>query len=83
MDVLKVTSKGQVTLPASVRKALGINDQTYLIAERIGDYLVLRKLEERLDELTALFEAAARERGITRDELVHALREGRRRAESA
>jgi AbrB family looped-hinge helix DNA binding protein len=80
MDVIKVTSKGQVTLPAAVRRSLGISDQSYLVAERVGDFIVLRKLEERLDELTDLFEREARAEGISRATLLRALRATRRRA---
>jgi AbrB family looped-hinge helix DNA binding protein len=79
VDVVKVTSKGQVTLPAKVRRSLGITDQSYLVAEQVGDFLVLRKLEARLDELTDRFEREARTRGITRAALLRALRATRRR----
>ena len=50
MDVVKVTSKGRATLPAAVRKSLGISDRSYLVAEQAGDFIVLQKLEERLDD---------------------------------
>ena len=80
MEIVKVTTKGQVTLPARVRKALGISDQSYLVADEIGGFVVLRKVEAELDEITARFERAARKKGITREALVRSLRQVRRRA---
>lgn len=38
-----VTSKGQVTLPAKVRKYLGIDAGDTIIFVYVGDYLVIRK----------------------------------------
>lgn len=43
MPVIKVTSKGQVTIPIEARKRLGITDDTYLDATIEGDSLRLRK----------------------------------------
>jgi antitoxin PrlF len=79
MDIVKVTTKGQVTLPARVRKSLGISDQSYLVAEEIGGFLVLRKVEAELDEITGRFQRFARKKGITREGLARSLREARRR----
>jgi len=44
MKVVKVTSKGQVTIPLAARKALGVDDHTYLEVRVEGDELRLRKL---------------------------------------
>ncbi len=40
-EVVKVTTKGQVTLPARIRKSLGIRDDTYLLAEEVGEFVVV------------------------------------------
>lgn len=43
MAVVKVTSKGQVTIPIAARKRLGITDDTYLDVAVEGDSLRFRK----------------------------------------
>ncbi len=80
MEVLKVTTKGQVTLPARVRRSLGISDQSYLVAEEVGGFVLLRKLEAELDEITDRFQRLARRKGVTREALLRGLRAVRRRA---
>jgi AbrB family looped-hinge helix DNA binding protein len=44
MRVVKVTSKGQVTIPAEVRSELGIDEYTHLAVSVDGDAVRLRKL---------------------------------------
>jgi transcriptional pleiotropic regulator of transition state genes len=43
MKVVKVTSKGQVTIPLKIRNELGIDDQSYLEVSTEGDVVCLRK----------------------------------------
>jgi transcriptional pleiotropic regulator of transition state genes len=44
MKVVKVTSKGQVTIPVEVRVALGIDEETHLEVLEDGNEIRLRKL---------------------------------------
>ena len=44
MKAVKVTSKGQVTIPIEIRTALGIDEHTYLEVSEIADEIRLRKL---------------------------------------
>ena len=44
MKVVKVTSKGQVTIPVDVRTALGIDEGTYLEVSEEGNEIRLRKV---------------------------------------
>lgn len=44
MKVVKVTSKGQVTIPIELRSALGIGDDTYLEVIEEGGELRMRKI---------------------------------------
>ena len=44
MKVVKVTSKGQVTIPLDVRTALGIDEGTYLEISEDGHVIRLRKV---------------------------------------
>jgi len=47
MSIVKVTEKGQLTLPIALRRKLGIGKDDYLSVEAEGDVLKLRKVRER------------------------------------
>ena len=78
-EVVKVTTKGQLTLPARIRKDLDISEDTYLLAEEVGDFVVLRRAETRFLEISDRFQKEARRKGITREALLRALKRTRRR----
>jgi transcriptional pleiotropic regulator of transition state genes len=44
MKAVKVTSKGQITIPAEIRLALGIDDRSYLEVSENGEEIRLRKI---------------------------------------
>lgn len=71
---MKVTSKGQITLPVDIRNRIGITDDSYLIIERIGDYILLRKAELRMKEIQKLLKNDAMRKRITKKELLRALK---------
>lgn len=73
-EVVKVTSKGQITLPISIRKAIGISDDSYLLVEQIGDYVLMKKAEVRMKEINRILGSEAKKKGITRKELLRALK---------
>jgi AbrB family looped-hinge helix DNA binding protein len=77
-EIVKVTTKGQLTLPARFRRDLGIGQDTYLLAEEVGDFVVLQRLETRFEELSDRFQRAARRKGATREALMRALKKARR-----
>ena len=67
-NVATVTSKGQVTVPASLRKKYGIKEGTRLVFMEAGDELrVLR--EEDLDRMFAVFDRIRKDTKVTRKEL--------------
>ena len=78
VEVLKVTTKGQLTLPARIRKDLDISEGTYLLAEEVGEFVVLRRAETRFLELSERFQKEAKRKGITREALLRALKGARR-----
>jgi len=45
MKAIKVTSKGQITIPAKIRAALGIDDGTYLEVTEHDQEIRLRKVK--------------------------------------
>lgn len=44
MSIVKVTEKGQVTIPIHLRRKLGIRKDDYIAVEEEEDYLKLRKV---------------------------------------
>ena len=71
--VIKVTSKGQLTIPIKYRRDLGIDKESYLLVDEIGDFLILKKIQ-KLDQITKILSAKAKEKGITRDDVLKTLR---------
>ena len=71
--VIKVTSKGQLTIPIKYRRDLGIDKESYLLVDEIGDFLILKKIR-KLDQITKILSAKAKEKGITRDDVLKTLR---------
>ena len=64
-NVATVTSKGQVTLPASLRRKYGIKEGSRLIfLEAGGEIRVLR--EKDLDRMFAVFDRMRRDTRLTR-----------------
>lgn len=77
----KVTSRGQVTLPAELRKAEGITGEDYVVMRKEGKNIVISKLEARLrrmDEITDLMEAEAKRKGITQEDILEEVKKVRR-----
>lgn len=71
--ISKVTSRGQVTLPQDFRQDAGITEEDYVVMKRVGRYLMLGKARLDLDKITAGFEKEAKEKGITKKDLLEEL----------
>jgi AbrB family looped-hinge helix DNA binding protein len=78
-EVIKVTSKGQVTLPADVRKKLHLDKDTYIAVDIIGDYIILKKIGLKLKELSDIIQKNAKENKITRKEIEKAILDSRKK----
>ena len=50
MHIARITSKGQTTIPVSIRKAAHLNAGDRLTFEVKGDYLLIRKINLLDDE---------------------------------
>jgi antitoxin PrlF len=78
VEVATVTSKGQVTLPASVRKRLGLHQGSRIVFLESGEEVrVLR--EEDLERRFAVFDGRRKELGLTRDRLRALVKEAKDR----
>lgn len=74
--ISKVTSRGQVTLPPEWRAMEKVGGKDYVVMRQVGQAIVLERVVqrlERLDEITRLFEADAKRRGITKQDVLDAL----------
>lgn len=76
--MIKVTSKGQVTLPADIRKKLHINKDTYIAVDIIGEYIIMKKVGLKLKELSDIIQKSAKEKGVTKKEIEKAILESRK-----
>jgi AbrB family looped-hinge helix DNA binding protein len=74
----KVTSKGQVTIPADIRKSLGLEDGTNVIFLELEDG-VLIKSEKNIREALEPFDRRAKELKLTKEELEREVREERKK----
>lgn len=73
-EIIKITSKGQLTIPVKYRKQLGLDKDSYLIVDEIGDFLILEKIK-KLDQITTILSSRAKEKNITKKELRKTLKE--------
>lgn len=71
MKTVKITSKGQMTLPKEFRDALGVNEGDQVILVRKGKQVILQSAKEfqnRVEELERQFEKEALEAGLTKED---------------
>ena len=77
-EVIKVTSKGQITLPVEIRRMLDIDRDGYLIVDSIGDFIIMKKADMRMDEINKLLSRAAKKKKITRKDIKEAILKARK-----
>ena len=74
MELAKVTSKGQITIPIEIRKKLGIKEGSkVLFLEEAGRIYLANSSMEALREAQAAFAGEAERLGLDKDEDVVAL----------
>ena len=82
VSVTKVSSKGQVVIPKSLKEKLEIKEGDRLLVYAVRDLIVLRKFKEGesiLSVVSAPFMKKAAERGITRKDVDEAVADVRKR----
>ncbi|MFW6038341.1 MAG: AbrB/MazE/SpoVT family DNA-binding domain-containing protein [Candidatus Saliniplasma sp.] len=75
--VIKVTSKGQITLPSDIRKEMDIDKDNYIAVDSIGDYIILKKITLKLEEISKAFKKEADSKNITKKDIEKAIEESR------
>lgn len=68
-QILRVGKRGQVTIPAEVRRERGFEEGSYVEISEVGGVLTLRKVETKPDVLDLFKEVgeALKKEGITRE----------------
>jgi len=84
VEVVRVSSKGQVVIPKGVRSRLGLKKGDKLLAYLKGDLLLIRRVREE-ESLLAILSASSRRKAasmkISRMEVEKAVEEARKTAE--
>ena len=81
LDMAKVTTKGQITIPKAIRQLLGVDTGDKVLFYDLGDGSVAMRSARlsALRELQSAFDGAAEEAGIrNEDDVVELVREVRR-----
>lgn len=74
MELAKVTSKGQVTIPIEIRKKLGIkNGDKVLFVEEAGRIYMMNSSMDALREAQRIFASEAERLGLKNDDDVMAM----------
>ncbi len=69
MELAKVTSKGQITIPAAIRKLLGIKDgDKVLFVQEGGKVVIMNASVDALMEVQRAFQGVAEELGIENEQ---------------
>ncbi len=75
MNLAKVSSNGQITVPIEVRRLLGVKagDKLLFLQNEAGDIVLSNASATAIRRAQAAFSGAAEEMGITSDEDIQAL----------
>ena len=83
VEFTKASSKGQVVIPQSIRKKLDIGEGTPFAVWSNGEEILLKKMEmpshKSWDEVAAPFRAVAKEKKITEEDILLAIKKARSR----
>jgi len=80
MELAKITSKGQITIPVNIRRKLGVKEgDKVLFVEEAGKIYILNSSMEALKEAQAAFAGEAERTGLKdEDDVAAMLKEFRR-----
>lgn len=82
VELTKISEKGQVVIPSSLRKEMNIKKSDQFLVFGEGTTLILKKIEKpamqkSFAEIARPLQKAAREAGLTRKDLEKAIRDVR------
>lgn len=79
MSMTRMRQKGQITIPAELRKSLNLQEDTVLSIAKAGGAIVLCPRASRFEPIAREFSKEAAKKGISLGELLRHLRGVRRR----
>ena len=69
MELAKITSKGQITLPITIRKELKLKDgDKVAFIEKDGNYIIINPISLAIDKARKAFEGEAERLGLKNEE---------------
>ena len=69
MELAKITSKGQITLPISIRRVLNLKDgDKVAFIEKDGNYIIVNPVSLAIDEVRKEVEGEAERLGLKTEE---------------
>jgi len=78
-EIVKVTSKGQFTIPADIRRELKLDDGSYVYVKAVGKIIVMSKVDDiDLREISTILGEIAKDKGWTRAILQREVEKARR-----
>ena len=79
MPTVRIRERGQVTIPSSFRKDLGLGENDTLNMVKIDEMLILTPRKPFGDAVARKVESAMKRKGMTLDELLGNLKDQRRK----
>ncbi len=73
MEVVKVSTKGQVVIPKEIRESLGIRNGDYLVVTERNGYIIMKKLS--VEDVFKEGEELAKSLKIEKKDVIRAVRE--------
>ena len=82
MQIISVSSKGQISIPVSYRKALSIKEGSQLVIDSDGKNIILKPVELPTEDKLSAILAKAREyaetEGLTEEDIKTAIKDSRK-----
>lgn len=82
MQIVSVSSKGQISIPISYRKALAIKEGSQLVIYSDGENIILKPVEllskDKLSAALAKARDHAEKEGLTKNDIITAIKESRK-----
>ncbi len=79
MEVVKMSKKGQLVVPAELRNLLGLNPEDKFIAYGDEDYIIFKKVElpslqKEFEEIVKITSIISQEAGITEEAVMEEIK---------
>lgn len=83
VELTRISEKGQIVIPASMRREMGIEKSDQFLIFGSGDIIILKKIEKQeikkaFDEIAAPLRKAVKESGFTKEDLKQAIKDVRK-----